>query len=132
MSRKFFYITWVIQSVLLVAGTYFLVYLWYDIEILSFLLLCIGLLGLKTILLFELTHLPSIRTSNKILMKIVYSNFLLKLILAVGIPWIYITMHQPASTDFIVLYLLIYISYLILETRALHGAVSTKPESMPA
>lgn len=119
MNRKNFYLAWLVQSCLLIMGLYWLVYMWYSSPIMGFVLACVAILGLKAVLLFELTKLSFIASSNKNLMNLIYINYPIKLLLAIGIPWFYIRYYHPESTGFIVLFILIFASYLILETKIL-------------
>lgn len=122
MNRKCFYSIWLVQSSLMTVALYWLVYIWYSPSTMDFVLASVAILGLKVVLLYELTKLSFMASSNKNLMKLIYINYPIKLILTIGIPWFYMKYYQPESTRFIVLFILIFASYLILETKVLTDA----------
>lgn len=122
MNRKSFYTTWLVQSCLMIVVLYWLVYIWYSPSTVDFVLASVAILGFKAALLFELTKLSFMASSNKNLMKLIYINYPIKLLLAIGIPYFYIKYYHPESTRFIVLFILIFASYLILETKILADA----------
>lgn len=122
MNRKCFYSIWLVQSSLMTVALYWLVYIWYSPSTMNFVLASVAILGLKVVLLYELTKLSFMASSNKNLMKLIYINYPIKLILTIGIPWFYMKYYQPESNRFIVLFILIFASYLILETKVLTDA----------
>jgi hypothetical protein len=81
-----------------------------------FLLVSILIMSGIALLLFYFAYLFSIHNREQLYIGLVYINFLVKLIVIIGIPFTYRSLYDPKTSNFIIPYIVVYIIYTVFET----------------
>jgi hypothetical protein len=81
-----------------------------------FLLCTVGVMSVISLLTFYFAYLFSIHNKEQLYIGLVYINFLIKIIVVVGLPYHYRSIYDPKTSNFIIPYIVIYVLYTVFET----------------
>jgi hypothetical protein len=84
-------------------------------------------LNIFNVIIFYIAKYYSRLSADKKFMNLIFSNFLLKLVIVIGIPVVYYLLNKPTESWFIVPFVVIYLVFTIFETWHLNkGAIMRK------
>lgn len=115
MRELNFYIVLLVLNAVIVTGLYQMRASAYG-EYLDLSFYALFVLNVFNVLMFYRARYLSSHSDDKRYMRLIFANFILKLLLIIGMPVVYVLLTRPEENHFIIPFIIIYLVFTIFET----------------